>query len=146
MSTQRPAPTTPEGTAPVPAPAPVTAPVAPVDAPPGGTGNAIEVTGLNLYYGRFHAVEDVSMNIERNKVTALIGSSGCGKSTFLRSLNRMHEVIRGAHARGTVLLEGQDIYAPDVDPVLVLLGLTFTLNIAAVLVRARMRRRSGVAA
>jgi phosphate transport system ATP-binding protein len=80
---------------------------------------SIQVTSLNLYYGSFHAVEDVNMTIRRNKVTALIGSSGCGKSTFLRSLNRMHEVIPGARAEGSVVLEGQDIYAPDVDPVLV---------------------------
>ncbi|HMO00163.1 MAG TPA: phosphate ABC transporter ATP-binding protein PstB [Miltoncostaeaceae bacterium] len=84
---------------------------------------------LNLFYGGFHAVKDVNMVIERNKVTALIGSSGCGKSTFLRSLNRMHEVIRGARAEGTVLLEGEDIYGKDVDPVLVRrkVGMVFQL-------------------
>ena len=81
--------------------------------------SAFEVTDLNLFYGGFHAVKDVNMTVERNKVTAFIGSSGCGKSTVLRSLNRMHEVIRGARAEGTVLLEGEDIYQPSVDPVLV---------------------------
>ncbi|HET6690417.1 MAG TPA: phosphate ABC transporter ATP-binding protein PstB [Miltoncostaeaceae bacterium] len=80
---------------------------------------AFEVAGLNLFYGGFHAVKDVDMAIERNAVTALIGSSGCGKSTFLRSLNRMHEVVRGARAEGTVLLDGEDVYGRDVDPVLV---------------------------
>ena len=85
----------------------------------GVTARAIDVEGLNLYYGGFHAVKDVTMRIAPNMVTALIGSSGCGKSTFLRSLNRMHEVIHGATARGTVLLDGEDIYAPGVDPVLV---------------------------
>jgi phosphate transport system ATP-binding protein len=80
---------------------------------------AIEVSQLNLYYGAFHAVKDVTMTIEANAVTALIGSSGCGKSTVLRSLNRMHEVVHGARAEGTVLVGGQDIYAPEVDPVLV---------------------------
>jgi phosphate transport system ATP-binding protein len=84
-----------------------------------GAAKAIEVSDLNLYYGAFHAVKDVDITIQPNRVTALIGSSGCGKSTFLRSLNRMHEVIHGAYATGTVLLDGQDIYAPDVDPVLV---------------------------
>ena len=79
----------------------------------------VNVTGLNLYYGSFLAVKDVNVTIEPNKVTALIGSSGCGKSTFLRSLNRMHEVVRGARAEGTVLLHGEDIYGRDVDPVLV---------------------------
>jgi phosphate transport system ATP-binding protein len=76
----------------------------------------VEVTDLNLYYGAFHAVRDVNMRIQPNRVTALIGSSGCGKSTFLRSLNRMHELIPGARVEGSVVLEGEDIYAPDVDP------------------------------
>jgi phosphate transport system ATP-binding protein len=79
----------------------------------------VEVSGLNLYYGSFLAVEDVNVTIEPNKVTALIGSSGCGKSTFLRSLNRMHELVAGARVEGEVVLEGQDIYADDVDPVAV---------------------------
>ena len=91
----------------------------PAPATPHGAAKSIVVRDLNLYYGSFHAVQDVNITIEPNKVTALIGSSGCGKSTFLRSLNRMHEVIHGARAEGTVLLDGQDIYAPDVDPVLV---------------------------
>jgi phosphate transport system ATP-binding protein len=79
----------------------------------------VDVTDLNLYYGSFLAVEDVNMTIQPNKVTALIGSSGCGKSTFLRSLNRMHELVPGARVEGEVVLEGQDIYADDVDPVAV---------------------------
>jgi phosphate transport system ATP-binding protein len=78
---------------------------------------AIEVSNLNLYYGPFLAVKDVNMRIGRNKATALIGASGCGKSTFLRSLNRMHEVVPGARAEGEVLLDGGDIYAPEIDPV-----------------------------
>jgi phosphate transport system ATP-binding protein len=83
------------------------------------TARGIEVSGLNLYYGAFHAVQDVTMSITPNAVTAFIGSSGCGKSTVLRSLNRMHEIISGARAEGTVLIDGQDIYASNVDPVLV---------------------------
>jgi phosphate transport system ATP-binding protein len=79
----------------------------------------ISVTGLNLYYGKFLAVRDVNVTLEPNKVTALIGSSGCGKSTFLRSLNRMHELIPGAYAEGEVLLDDVDIYAPGADPVAV---------------------------
>jgi phosphate transport system ATP-binding protein len=79
----------------------------------------IEVTDLDLYYGAFHAVRQVTMSIKPNAVTAFIGSSGCGKSTVLRSLNRMHEIIVGARAEGSVLIDGQDIYAPNVDPVLV---------------------------
>ena len=77
----------------------------------------IEVSGLNVYYGDFKAVEDVSMTIEPRSVTAFIGPSGCGKSTYLRTLNRMHEVIPGARVDGKVLLDGEDVYAPSVDPV-----------------------------
>jgi phosphate transport system ATP-binding protein len=79
----------------------------------------IEVTDLDVYYGDFLAVEGVSMVIEPRTVTALIGPSGCGKSTFLRTLNRMHEVIPGAHVEGEVLIDGNNLYAPGVDPVLV---------------------------
>ncbi|RKS06114.1 phosphate ABC transporter ATP-binding protein (PhoT family) [Nocardiopsis sp. Huas11] len=79
----------------------------------------IDVSGLHVYYGDFRAVEDVSMTIEPRSVTAFIGSSGCGKSTFLRTLNRMHEVTPGARAEGKVLLDDMDIYGPDVDPVMV---------------------------
>jgi len=77
----------------------------------------IEVADLDLYYGSFLAVSGVSMTIERNKATALIGASGSGKSTFLRSLNRMHELVRGARAEGSVRLDGEDIYGATVDPV-----------------------------
>ncbi|RCV53001.1 phosphate ABC transporter ATP-binding protein PstB [Marinitenerispora sediminis] len=79
----------------------------------------IDVSGLHVYYGDFLAVEDVSMTIEPRSVTAFIGSSGCGKSTFLRTLNRMHEVTPGARVQGKVMLDDQDIYAPEVDPVAV---------------------------
>lgn len=80
-------------------------------------GKRIDVSDLDIYYGDFLAVEKVTMVIEPRTVTALIGPSGCGKSTFLRSLNRMHEVIPGAHVEGKVVMDGQDIYASDVDPV-----------------------------
>ncbi|WP_449283171.1 phosphate ABC transporter ATP-binding protein PstB [Leucobacter sp.] len=79
----------------------------------------IEVSDLNVYYSKFLAVEGVSMNIEPRSVTAFIGPSGCGKSTFLRTLNRMHEAIPGARVEGEVLLDGEDLYGPGVDPVLV---------------------------
>ncbi|GGO93633.1 phosphate import ATP-binding protein PstB [Nocardioides phosphati] len=78
---------------------------------------SIDVSNVNIYYGDFKAVEDVSMTIKARSVTAFIGPSGCGKSTFLRTLNRMHEVIPGAHVEGEVLLGGEDIYAANVDPV-----------------------------
>ncbi len=77
----------------------------------------IETTDLNVYYGSFRAVEDVTITIEPRTVTAFIGPSGCGKSTFLRTLNRMHEVIPGAHVEGEVLLDGENLYGTGVDPV-----------------------------
>ncbi len=77
----------------------------------------IDVSDLDIYYGDFKAVEGVSLSVEPRSITAFIGPSGCGKSTVLRTLNRMHEVIPGARAEGKVLLDGEDIYAPDVDPV-----------------------------
>ena len=79
----------------------------------------IDVHNLNVYYGDFLAVNDVSMTIEPRSITAFIGPSGCGKSTFLRTLNRMHEVIPGGRVEGQVLLDDEDLYAPGVDPVAV---------------------------
>jgi phosphate transport system ATP-binding protein len=79
----------------------------------------IDVEGLSAWYGSTQALADVSITIEPKQVTAMIGPSGCGKSTFLRSLNRMHEVIPGARVAGQVLLDDQDIYADNVDPVAV---------------------------
>jgi phosphate transport system ATP-binding protein len=79
----------------------------------------IEVKDLNVYYGKFKAVEDVTLTIEPRTVTAFIGPSGCGKSTFLRTLNRMHEVIPGARVEGEVMIDGKNLYDADVDPVLV---------------------------
>ena len=78
---------------------------------------SIDVSGVDIFYGSFKAVEDVSMTIEPRSVTAFIGPSGCGKSTVLRTLNRMHEVIPGARVEGKVLLDGEDIYGSSVDPV-----------------------------
>jgi phosphate transport system ATP-binding protein len=79
----------------------------------------IEVRDLDVYYGKFKAVEDISLTIEPRSVTAFIGPSGCGKSTFIRTLNRMHEVIPGAYVDGEVLIDGNNLYGPGVDPVLV---------------------------
>jgi phosphate transport system ATP-binding protein len=79
----------------------------------------IDVKDLNVYYGSFKAVEDVSMTIEARSVTAFIGPSGCGKSTVLRTLNRMHEVVPGARVEGTVALSGRNLYDSGVDPVAV---------------------------
>jgi len=80
---------------------------------------SIEVNDLNVFYGSFMAVEGVSLQIQPRTVTAFIGPSGCGKSTFLRTLNRMHEVIPGARVEGDVLIDGNNLYGPGVDPVLV---------------------------
>ncbi|WP_111766747.1 phosphate ABC transporter ATP-binding protein PstB [Nakamurella deserti] len=77
----------------------------------------IDVEDLNVYYGDFLAVEGASINIAPLTVTAFIGPSGCGKSTFLRTLNRMHEVIPSGKVTGKVLLDGEDLYGPGVDPV-----------------------------
>ena len=72
---------------------------------------------LNVYYGNFRAVKDVNLEIIKNKITAIIGPSGCGKSTVLRSFNRMNELVPTARTEGEVIYEGEDIYAPDIDPV-----------------------------
>jgi phosphate transport system ATP-binding protein len=77
----------------------------------------IDVSDLNIYYGNFLAVEGVNVSIEPRSITALIGPSGCGKSTFLRSINRMHEVIPGGRVEGKIVMDGQDLYGADVDPV-----------------------------
>jgi len=87
----------------------------------GAPGRSVAATmrtrDLNLYYGNFQAVRDVTMTVEPHRVTALIGSSGCGKTTFLRSLNRMHELTTGARVEGEITLDGEDIYARGIDPV-----------------------------
>ncbi len=77
----------------------------------------IEAKDVDIYYGKFKAVEGVTMTIEPRAVTAFIGPSGCGKTTFLRTLNRMHEVIPGAYVDGRIDLDGEDLYGPGVDPV-----------------------------
>ncbi|MFN0073165.1 MAG: phosphate ABC transporter ATP-binding protein PstB [Chloroflexota bacterium] len=80
-------------------------------------GIALRVEHLRAYYSGKLAVRDVNLNFKERKVTAIIGPSGCGKSTVLRCLNRMHEVVRGAHAEGKVFYRGEDIYASSVDAV-----------------------------
>ena len=77
----------------------------------------IEAKNVDIYYGKFKAVEGVNMVVEPRAVTAFIGPSGCGKTTFLRTLNRMHEVIPGAYVDGQINLDGEDLYGPGVDPV-----------------------------
>ena len=70
----------------------------------------INTENVNFYYGDFHALKDISMDIEANTVTAFIGPSGCGKSTYLRLFNRMNDLIEGTKLTGKFLIEGQDIY------------------------------------
>jgi phosphate transport system ATP-binding protein len=77
----------------------------------------IAVDGLNFYYGRTEALQNISINIPEKMVMAFIGPSGCGKTTFLRTLNRMNDVIPGTRVEGSVLLDGQDIYASGSDVV-----------------------------
>jgi phosphate transport system ATP-binding protein len=77
----------------------------------------MEARDLDIYYGSFKAVTGVNMKIKRNAITAIIGPSGCGKSTLLRAFNRMNELYAGTSIKGQVLFDGEDIYAPQVDPV-----------------------------
>jgi phosphate transport system ATP-binding protein len=81
--------------------------------------NGIKMSARNLkfYYGSVQALKDVSMNMRKNRVTALIGPSGCGKTTFLRCLNRMNDTVEGARVEGEILMDGQNIYHPEVDVV-----------------------------
>ena len=87
----------------------------------GGGENALsikmEAKHLTISYNEIPAVKDVSMPLERCKITAIIGPSGCGKSTFLRGLNRLNDLIPEASIDGKLLLDGKDIYANDMDPV-----------------------------
>jgi phosphate transport system ATP-binding protein len=79
--------------------------------------NKLEVENFSFYYGDFKALDNLTLSIVERKITALIGPSGCGKSTFLRSINRMNDTISSARADGTILLDGKNIYDPDVDVV-----------------------------
>jgi phosphate transport system ATP-binding protein len=79
--------------------------------------NAMLARDVQVHYGSFRAVQHTTLPIERNKISALIGPSGCGKSTMLRTFNRMNDLVPSAWIEGEVLYRGQDIYAPDVDPV-----------------------------
>ena len=79
----------------------------------------MQVTGLNAGFGRKKVLDDISISFKENTVTAIIGPSGCGKSTFIRCLNRMHEVTQDAWTNGHIILDGEDILAPSMDPVVV---------------------------
>lgn len=75
----------------------------------------IETKDLNFWYGDFHALKNINMEVESNTVTAFIGPSGCGKSTYLRLFNRMNDLIEGSRLEGQVLISGKDIYTKDID-------------------------------
>src|SRR3979411_1971670 len=79
----------------------------------------VAVKEMDIYYGKFHAIKHANLKIPEKRVMALIGPSGGGKSTFLRSLNRMHDLTPGARVSGSVTLDGVNIYGPEVDPVVV---------------------------
>jgi phosphate transport system ATP-binding protein len=84
-----------------------------------GTDFKLRISGLKAWFGEKQALHEVSLNVLPNQVTAMIGPSGCGKSTLIRCLNRMHETVPGARLEGSILYEGQEILAKDVDPVAV---------------------------
>jgi len=101
-------------------PAPVTssAAPAPIAAAEGPSPAKVEVQHLNVWFGKNNAVKDTSLAVQSHTVLAVIGPSGCGKSTFLRALNRMHDLVPAARVTGKVLVDGQDLYTREVDPVL----------------------------
>jgi phosphate transport system ATP-binding protein len=116
--------------------------------------DGIRVSDLHAWFGGTHVLRGIDLSIAPKAVTAIIGPSGCGKSTFIRCLNRMHEVVPGARVSGTVLVEGEDVYAQGVDPVQVRrrVGMVFQRpnpfptmsvydNVAAGLRLAGVRRR-----
>ncbi len=111
---------------------PETAPVRRTDEPDGLPAQEVEdgivegevtegvrIENLSAWFGDFEAVKSVSLGMAPRRVTAIIGPSGCGKTTLIRCLNRMHELVRDARISGRLLIGGRDIYAPEVDPVLV---------------------------
>ena len=81
--------------------------------------NKFEVRNMDLYYGSFHALKNINIDIPEKEITAFIGPSGCGKSTFLKSLNRMNDLVEGCRISGDIKLDGVDIYDKKVDPVAV---------------------------
>jgi phosphate transport system ATP-binding protein len=90
-------------------------------------GTGLETRGVHAWFGKHHALSNISLDFAAGTVTALIGPSGCGKSTFIRTINRMHEFIPGAAMAGEVLLDGKDVYAPgtDVTKIRLQIGMVF---------------------
>ncbi|MYH40992.1 MAG: phosphate ABC transporter ATP-binding protein [Chloroflexi bacterium] len=108
---------------PIASPAPAAKPPIDVDVP----DPIVEIRDFDLWYGKFQALEGVSLRVPRNQITALIGPSGCGKTTLLRSINRMNDLIPYVRARGEIAVDGRNIYDPGVDPVEVrrVIGMVF---------------------
>ncbi len=90
-----------------------------VEPAPAPNARAFEVKKLSIWYGEKQAIKDVSMEIPTKAVTAIIGPSGCGKSTFLRCLNRMHELVPRTRVEGEILFQGENLYAPGIDPAMI---------------------------
>ncbi len=80
-----------------------------------GHQNKMSIAGLNVYYGKFRALADISLEIPENRITSIIGPSGCGKSTLLRSINRMNDLAPNFRLEGSIMLDGENVYAEDVD-------------------------------
>jgi len=99
-------------------PAPVSAASAPPVRPGTELAPKVEVQDLNVYFRKNHAIRHVSLKVQPRTVMAVIGPSGCGKSTFVRALNRMHDLVAGARVEGKVYVDGKDLYAKAIDPVL----------------------------
>ncbi|HVZ63473.1 MAG TPA: phosphate ABC transporter ATP-binding protein PstB [Lacunisphaera sp.] len=119
--TSEPESVTPPPTTLKPAPVPSNRPAGAAPAPAAEANGRVDfdIHDLCVFYGAHQAVSGVNLQIPARSVTAIIGPSGCGKSTFLRMLNRMHELTPGAHHTGTILLQGRDLYARNIDPTLV---------------------------
>ncbi len=92
---------------------------APAVPPVASAAPAVDAKDVNIFYGAKHAVIDATLRIPSKSVTAIIGPSGCGKSTFLRCLNRLHELIPGAYMTGEIMVNGENLYGPKVDPTVV---------------------------
>jgi phosphate transport system ATP-binding protein len=91
-----------------------------IESPPRvSTNEKLVARNVNIFYGSFEAIKNASLTVSENTVTSLIGPSGCGKSTFIRALDRMHDLTPGARVEGEVLLDGENIYAKNVDPVVI---------------------------
>jgi phosphate transport system ATP-binding protein len=89
------------------------------------TDPKLRASNINFYYGAFHALHNISLDMQRNQITALIGPSGCGKSTFLRTLNRINETIRHSRVEGKILLDNEDVLSVDVTNLRRRVGMVF---------------------